>query len=233
MTIAVLIVNWNGGDFLRRCLESLHRQRRRPDHIVVVDNASTDTSLQLAEAALAGVELIRLDANVGFAHANNVAATAARGFDALALLNPDAFADPGWLEALAAAADRDPDCRIVCEPDAAGLIGVLDGAGDSARVGPGGARTGAAALEWPETDRKSRPVRCGVSARAAFGTPAASTSGSSATSRTSTSVSGFGFEVTGVSTFMPPSSSTSARASPDTAAISPSITASGTPSGHS
>src|SRR4051794_36236622 len=46
MTVAILIVNWNGGDLLTRCLQSVEQQRRRPDHIVVVDNASTDDSLK-------------------------------------------------------------------------------------------------------------------------------------------------------------------------------------------
>ena len=52
MTVAVLVVNWNGGDLLARCLDSLARQRRRPDHIVVVDNGSSDDSLRIAESAL-------------------------------------------------------------------------------------------------------------------------------------------------------------------------------------
>jgi len=43
MRVAVLIVNWNGGDLLTRCLESLEQQRRRPDHVIVVDNASSTT----------------------------------------------------------------------------------------------------------------------------------------------------------------------------------------------
>src|SRR5262252_10266979 len=108
MTVAVLIVNWNGGELLARCLESVEQQRRPADHIVVVDNASTDDSMQRAEPLLRRVQVIRLAENVGFARANNIAAQAAHGFDALALLNPDAFADPGWLEALVSAAERDP-----------------------------------------------------------------------------------------------------------------------------
>ncbi len=153
MTIAVLIVNWNGGDLLRRCLESLDRQRRRPEHIVVVDNASTDESLQLAD--LRRVELIRLPTNVGFARANNLAARAARRFDALALLNPDAFAEPGWLEALASAADREPTAasfasqmRLVAAPE------ILDGAGDSYHVSGRAWRNGhgVPGSQWPAAD---------------------------------------------------------------------------------
>src|SRR6266511_2860264 len=108
MTVAVLIVNWNGGDLLERCLESLAQQHRRPDHVIVVDNASSDDSLQRANRWLDGVELIRLSSNVGFARANNIAAESAHRFDCLALLNPDAFPEPGWLAALVSAAEREP-----------------------------------------------------------------------------------------------------------------------------
>src|SRR5580765_2007470 len=108
MTVAVLIVNWNGGEWLVRCLDSLDRQTRRPDHIIVIDNASTDDSLVRAERQLGQVQLIRLPDNVGFARANNIAAEAAKRYDSLALLNPDAVAEPGWLAALLAAAEREP-----------------------------------------------------------------------------------------------------------------------------
>ncbi len=132
MTVAVLIVNWNSRELLRECLRSLSAQTRPPDRVILVDNNSTDDSLQHAEDALEGVEVIRLQENVGFARANNIAARAAGEVDALALLNPDAFADPGWLAALVAAAERQPDAgsfasRIVLD----GQPDFLDGAGDS------------------------------------------------------------------------------------------------------
>lgn len=155
MTVAVLVVNWNSGDLLRQCLQSLEAQRRRPDHIVVVDNASGDDSLARAGDLLRGVEVIRLDRNAGFAVANNVAAKAACRFDALALLNPDAFADPGWLEALVAAADREPEVaafasqmRLVDSPK------ILDGAGDSYHVSGRAWRNGhrVSSDVWPAED---------------------------------------------------------------------------------
>jgi GT2 family glycosyltransferase len=80
-------------------------------------------------------QVIRLDENVGFARGNNIAAAAAGDVDALALLNPDAFADPGWLEALVAAARRAPDVAAFASQirlDAA--PGLLDGTGDSYHV---------------------------------------------------------------------------------------------------
>ena len=154
MTVAVLIVNWNGGALLTRCLESLEQQRRRPDHIVVVDNGSTDDSLARAHERLRQVELIRLKENVGFARANNLAAKAAGRFDTFALLNPDAVADAGWLEALLATADREPtvaafasQMRLASAPD------YLDGAGDTYHVSGRAWRNGhkISSADWPAT----------------------------------------------------------------------------------
>ena len=155
MTLAVLIVNWNGGELLRRCLECLEHQTRRPDHIIVVDNGSTDDSLRLADAALARVELIRLATNVGFAGANNLGAQAARVFDAIVLLNPDAFAEPGWLEALVAAADREPTvAAFASQMRLADTPEYLDGAGDTYHVSGRAWRNGHRSFSatWPPVD---------------------------------------------------------------------------------
>lgn len=135
MTIAVLIVNWNGGPLLGRCLESVRTQRRQPDHIVVVDNGSTDDSLRQAAPLLAGAEVIRLAHNAGFAGGNNVAAAAATGYDALALLNPDATAHSDWLAELEAAAERQPTAAaFASQIRFAAAPHLLDGAGDSYHV---------------------------------------------------------------------------------------------------
>ena len=129
--IAVVIVNWNGGDWLRRCLESVASQERRPDRVVVVDNASQDGSLEAALRLFPRVESIRLGTNVGFAAANNVALRACGDCDFVALLNPDAFATPSWLARLAGAAERHPDhAMFASQIRMADDPGRLDGAGD-------------------------------------------------------------------------------------------------------
>jgi GT2 family glycosyltransferase len=153
--VAVLIVNWNSGGLLARTLESLGRQDRPADHIIVVDNDSSDDSLEQAAPHLGAVEVLRLTSNVGFASANNAGARAAQAFDALALLNPDAEAEPGWLAALIDAADRYPDAasfasqiRFAAAPD------VLDGAGDSYHASGRAWRNGygVSASNWPAQD---------------------------------------------------------------------------------
>jgi GT2 family glycosyltransferase len=152
MTIAVLIVNWNGGALLARCLESMRRQERRPDQIVVVDNASTDDSLEQAAHVLVGAQVIRLDENAGFARANNLAAQAARQCDAFALLNPDAIAEPDWLAALVEAAERRPDvASFASRMVLADAPNLLDGAGDSYHVSGRAWRNGhqMPAGDWP------------------------------------------------------------------------------------
>lgn len=76
-----------------------------------------------------------LPRNAGFARANNVAASAASRYDALALLNPDAIAHPGWLAALMRAADDHPGAAaFASQIRLASAPHLLDGAGDSYHV---------------------------------------------------------------------------------------------------
>ena len=194
---------------------SLARQRRRPDRIVVVDNASTDDSLEQASELLKDVKLIRLPDNVGFATANNIGAQAAQGCEALALLNPDAFAEPGWLEALVAAAEREPavaafasQMRLANSPD------YLDGSGDSYHVSGRAWRNGhgdpsrqgprLTSMFLPRAPRQ--PYTGGKRSKRLR----ASTSGISAISRTSIWASASGCEAIGAATFMTRSSTMSA-----------------------
>ena len=129
--IAVVIVNFNGGMLLGECLRHLRAQTRRPERVIVVDNASRDGSADRLENDYPEIEVVRLDRNLGFAAANNVAVRRAGEVEWLALLNPDAFPEPDWLERLLAAAQAHPECasfgaRLVD----AGDPGRLDGTGD-------------------------------------------------------------------------------------------------------
>jgi N-acetylglucosaminyl-diphospho-decaprenol L-rhamnosyltransferase len=100
--LSIVIVNWNGGELLRRCLESI---RSHPPsvafRVIVVDNASTDESLQSIRplASTLPLELIENAHNPGFGRANNQA-FAASDSPLFFLLNPDAELTEGALDRL-------------------------------------------------------------------------------------------------------------------------------------
>lgn len=106
-TLSVVIVNWNGARLLPACLDALRQQTRRPDEILLVDNASTDDSCRLVTTRYPEVTLLPLARNTGFAAGNNAGIAASRG-DLLVTLNTDAVPAPDWLATLRAPLDDDP-----------------------------------------------------------------------------------------------------------------------------
>jgi len=129
--VTVIIVNWNGESFLERCLAALMDQTVRPHEILLLDNASTDGSLEIAWRFPA-VRVIALAQNTGFARGNNLAIEAvSKESKWIALLNPDAFAAPRWLETLLTAAESNPEFDVFGSKlvNAADPV-VLDGVGD-------------------------------------------------------------------------------------------------------
>ena len=109
--VRVVIVNYNGGAYLRRCVDALRAQRFLDFEAVIADNGSTDGSLDSLEPLDARFKILRLGANLGFAAANNRAAEGAAA-TWLATLNPDAFPDENWLAALIEATRRHPDVAM-------------------------------------------------------------------------------------------------------------------------
>jgi N-acetylglucosaminyl-diphospho-decaprenol L-rhamnosyltransferase len=92
-TLDVIIVNWNAGALLRRCLEALSRARQesfRLERVIVVDNASTDGSATGLGDVDLPLTILTNDVNRGFAAACNRGA-AASAADYLLFLNPDAY----------------------------------------------------------------------------------------------------------------------------------------------
>lgn len=127
--VTVVVVNWNGGALLQQCLARLVRQTVRPARILLMDNGSTDGSVETAER-LGGVTVRRLGANLGFAAANN-RALAECNTEFVALLNPDALPAPDWLERLVVAARARPGIAAFGSHQLAyGRPGIVDGVGD-------------------------------------------------------------------------------------------------------
>ncbi len=105
---SVIIVNYNAGPRLAKCLRHLAAQTVAPVETIVYDNASDDGSIGALADDFPEVTVVHGDSNIGFAAANNRAAAEAKG-DWLVFLNPDAYAQPDWLEAIAAGIEDYPD----------------------------------------------------------------------------------------------------------------------------
>lgn len=108
--VAVVIVNYESGDDAAAALRSLCEAEKRPEMLIVVDNASHDDSLARAERAAPGVLTIRNTENVGFAKAANQGMALAKEQSAthIWLFNPDARARKETLAQLLIAAQRHP-----------------------------------------------------------------------------------------------------------------------------
>lgn len=101
MKIAVVIPNWNGKDRLKNCLDAVSSQTLKP-LIIVVDNGSTDGSLEYIEKNYPKVDIVRHLDNLGFAGGVNSGIKRAKklGMTYIALLNNDAIPDNNWLKEL-------------------------------------------------------------------------------------------------------------------------------------
>ncbi len=111
MTLSIIIVAYNASDDLARCLESLHAAPPSMSHdITVVDNASTDSGLDVVRPRWPAVRVLALERNLGFAAGNNAGIRATRG-DLLLLLNSDTVVPSGAIDTLVA--------RLRAHPDAA------------------------------------------------------------------------------------------------------------------
>lgn len=128
--ITVIVVNYNGGDFLRGCMASLAAQTFSDFETILVDNASSDKSLDSLVEKPERLTILRETKNHGFAGGNNLAARQAKG-RWIALLNPDAEAAPDWLESMMRAVAERPTHRMVASLQIAMVNdAILDGAGD-------------------------------------------------------------------------------------------------------
>lgn len=105
--VSIVIVNWNGREFLPECLEGLRRQVYRAFSVILVDNGSHDGSTAFVAEHYPEVRIVGLQDNRGFAAANNVALRTVET-EYVALLNNDAVPDPHWLQSLVEALEEHP-----------------------------------------------------------------------------------------------------------------------------
>lgn len=132
-TVSVVIPNWNGRRWLDPCLEALGAQDRPPDEVIVVDNGSSDGSVDHLRAAHAHVDVLEMGTNTGFAHAANAGVERARG-EFVALVNTDVVLAPDWISRLSAALAGDASAAaMACKMVSLADPGVIYDAGDILR----------------------------------------------------------------------------------------------------
>jgi GT2 family glycosyltransferase len=125
--IAINIVTWNSLPYLRFCLESIKQQTLKNFSILIIDNASTDGTLEFLEKQYPEITVIKNTANLGFARAHNQGIHhltlpspyqgEGGGEVYLLILNPDVILTPDYLEKIATLMEQ--------EPEAAGITGRL------------------------------------------------------------------------------------------------------------
>src|SRR4051794_34464208 len=106
--VSVIVLDVDGGDMLRACLDSIAAQTLPPREVIVFDNGSRTP---VAER-ISSPSIFRSETNLGFAGGNNAAYCHATG-DYIALINNDVILDRDWLATVAAALDADPKLASV------------------------------------------------------------------------------------------------------------------------
>jgi GT2 family glycosyltransferase len=109
--VSVIIPNWNGAHHLPSCLDALKQQTYTGFEAILVDNGSTDDSLELLARDYPEIKAIALPCNLGYAGGCKAGIEAASG-EILVLLNNDTEVTPTWLEALLEALDRHPEAGM-------------------------------------------------------------------------------------------------------------------------
>lgn len=108
MRVSVIIPNWNGRDLLADCLNSLKNQSYQDFEIILVDNGSTDSSVDYVTSYFSQVKIIKLTENFGFARAINEGVRLSQA-KYVVLLNNDTSCDKNWLSSLVECVDRHPE----------------------------------------------------------------------------------------------------------------------------
>ena len=109
--VSVIIVNYNGKALLEKCLESLSKVNYENFEIIVVDNNSTDGSIELVTKNYPSIILLKLNSNKGFAEPNNIGAKIANG-KYLLFLNNDTIVTPNFISEMVQVIENDKKIAI-------------------------------------------------------------------------------------------------------------------------
>ena len=152
--LSVIVLNYDGRHWLAACLDAIAAQRDAPEfETILVDNGSTDGSVEFLRTGYPSVNVMETRTNLGFASGNNAGARQAEG-EWLVFLNNDTIADERWLAALWRAHLDHPECALITSK----LVflhdpAVVDSAGDGYLLAGGAFKHGhgAAAASFGES----------------------------------------------------------------------------------
>lgn len=97
--VSVIILNYNAGDLLLNCVDSILKSNYQNLEIIVVDNVSTDESHHKCKEKFEKIKLIENDENLGFCEGNNIGIKEATG-EYIIIINPDTTVEPDWINEL-------------------------------------------------------------------------------------------------------------------------------------
>lgn len=109
--ISAIVLNWNGKRFLKECFDSLLDQTVRDYELIMVDNGSTDGSVEFMKDNYPQVKLVLLESNLGFCRAMNAGIKKAKG-EYISLFNNDVVVDKDWMGVMGAALKDNPQAGI-------------------------------------------------------------------------------------------------------------------------
>jgi len=144
--VSVIVINFNSGEHIFKCVDSLQKQSYRNWELIIVDNASTDGSSEALRklAASSGFQYEYYESNLGSSRGNNLGILRSRG-EFVLVMNADVFLDPSYMAKCVAAFARDSrigtvvgklvsskDSRII---DSAGVVLFREGLGAERGIG--------------------------------------------------------------------------------------------------
>ena len=103
--VSVIVLNYNAGELLLNCIESIKKSAYKNLEIIVVDNISTDKSQKACKEKYPDIKLIQNDENFGYCEGNNIGIREAKG-DYIVILNPDTIVESNWIEELISAYNK-------------------------------------------------------------------------------------------------------------------------------
>ena len=99
LLVSVIVLNYNAGELLLNCIESIKKSAYKNLEIIVVDNISTDKSQKICKEKYPDIKLIQNDENFGYCEGNNIGIRKATG-DFIMILNPDTIVEPNCIREL-------------------------------------------------------------------------------------------------------------------------------------